>query len=139
MRRLRREGNTPSAEAAAVYIGTTWTKIFRSQAFLQASATGPAPDQAPSRKHPDQRLNAVSHETRKVEEEELTGRKATVEVFMAAIKGLPRAGRQELIRRMLADREFRRDLIDMALIESRRSEPARPFREYLKTASRRAS
>ena len=38
----------------------------------------------------------------------------------------------------LTDRRFREDLIDAAILEQRRKEPARPLREYLATRPRRA-
>ena len=61
----------------------------------------------------------------------MTKQEAAIEVFWTAIKDLPATGRQSLIRHMVEDRRFRRDLIDIAIIESRRREPSRPFKAYL--------
>lgn len=66
----------------------------------------------------------------------MTKQEATAEVFWQAIRGLPAKGRERLIRRMLQDKTFRQDLIDLALIESRRGEPARDFRDYLADSRR---
>ncbi len=57
---------------------------------------------------------------------------ATAEVFWTALKALPRKEQQAVIRRVLQDDKLRRDLMDLAVIEERRAEPARPLREYLK-------
>ena len=57
---------------------------------------------------------------------------AVAEVFLAAIRSLPKAERDRVLRGLVKDRSLRRDLIDLATIEERRKEPSRPFREYLK-------
>ena len=56
---------------------------------------------------------------------------ATSEVFMAAFRALPKKARAAVVGKMLSDREFREDLVDIALIEQRRREPSRPLEEYL--------
>jgi len=48
------------------------------------------------------------------------------------LKALPRKEQQAVLRRVIQDEKLRRDLMDMALIENRRTEPARSLREYLK-------
>jgi hypothetical protein len=67
----------------------------------------------------------------------MTKNEATAEVFWTAFKVLPRKDQQTVLRRVLSDEKLRRDLLDLAVIESRRSESARPLREYLKDARRR--
>ena len=67
----------------------------------------------------------------------MTPTQATAEVFWTAFRGLPRKEQQAVLKRMLKDTALRQDLIDLAIIESRRTERARPFREYL-VESRRA-
>lgn len=62
----------------------------------------------------------------------MTKVEATAEVFWTAFSVLPREDKQAVIRRMLQDDNLRRDLMDLTLIEERRSEPSRPLREYLK-------
>ncbi len=56
---------------------------------------------------------------------------AKADVFWMAFKGLPRKERQSVIERLLTDKEFMEDLIDIATIELRREEPSRPLENYL--------
>ena len=56
---------------------------------------------------------------------------ATAEVFWTAFKVLPQAEQQAFLRRVIKDENMRRDLVDLALIEERRDEPARPLRDFL--------
>ncbi len=59
---------------------------------------------------------------------------ATAEVFWTALKALSRKEQQAVLRRVLQDEKLRHDMQDLALIEERRAEPARPLRDALKTA-----
>ena len=61
----------------------------------------------------------------------MTEVEATAEVFWTAFKVLPHAEQQAILRRVLQDQNLRHDLMDLALIEDRREEPARPLREYI--------
>ncbi len=54
------------------------------------------------------------------------------EVFLTALRALPKADRERILRGLVKDRTLRRDLMDLATIEERRKEPSRPFRDYLK-------
>ena len=65
----------------------------------------------------------------------MTQTEATAEVFWTALKALPLKEQQAVLRRVLRDNKLRHDLMDLALIESRRAEPTRPLREYV-TGSR---
>jgi hypothetical protein len=56
---------------------------------------------------------------------------AKAEVFWLAFKGLPRKEQHLIVQKLLQDREFVEDLLDIAIIEQRRSEPSRPLEEYL--------
>ncbi|OPY02494.1 MAG: hypothetical protein A4E60_01018 [Syntrophorhabdus sp. PtaB.Bin047] len=56
---------------------------------------------------------------------------ATSEVFMTAFRALPKKVREAVVDKMLSDKEFREDLMDIAVIEQRRKEPSRPLEEYL--------
>ena len=56
---------------------------------------------------------------------------ARTEVFWLAFKGLPRKEQHLIVQKLLQDREFVEDLLDIAIIEQRRSEPSRPLEEYL--------
>lgn len=67
----------------------------------------------------------------------MTQAEATAEVFWMALKALPRREQQAVIRRVLRDDRLRRDLMDLAVIEERRAEPARPLREYVKASGSR--
>lgn len=65
----------------------------------------------------------------------MTKTEATAEVFWTAFRGLPRRERRAVIERMLQDKNLRRDLMDIAVIESRQAEPARPLRQYLQESA----
>jgi hypothetical protein len=56
---------------------------------------------------------------------------AKAEVFWMAFKGLPKKEQQRIVEKLLQDREFVEDLLDIAVIEQRRSEPSRSLEEYL--------
>jgi hypothetical protein len=56
---------------------------------------------------------------------------AKAEVFWLAFKGLPKKERRLIVQKLLQDAEFVEDLLDIAVIEQRRSEPSRPLAEYL--------
>ena len=53
------------------------------------------------------------------------------EIFLMALQSLSKAEKKTVIARLLEDPELREDILDLALIEQRRGEPSRPFREYL--------
>jgi len=57
--------------------------------------------------------------------------RATADVFLVALKALPRAERDAVVVRIARDTAFARDILDLALIAERRREPSRPFRHYL--------
>ena len=67
-----------------------------------------------------------------------TTQQATVEVFWKAFRGLSRPERAAFVGHLLQDDEYSEDLYDLALIESRRQEPGRPLRDYLKDRARRS-
>jgi hypothetical protein len=56
---------------------------------------------------------------------------AKAEVFWLAFKGLPKKEQHLIVQKLLQDREFVEDLMDIAIIEQRRAEPARPLEEYV--------
>lgn len=57
---------------------------------------------------------------------------ALAEVFLTALRFLPKADRDRILISLVKDKALRRDLVDPATIEERRHEPSRPFRDYLK-------
>ena len=66
----------------------------------------------------------------------MTKTQATAEVFWTAFQVLPQKEQEAVLRRILKDKTLREDLIDLAIIESRRAEPARPLRQYLEETRR---
>jgi hypothetical protein len=66
----------------------------------------------------------------------MTKAQATAEVFWTAFQVLSSKEQQEFLSRIVKDKTLREDLMDLALIESRRAEPARPLRQYLKETRR---
>ena len=62
---------------------------------------------------------------------------AAAEVFWTAFRALPRDERQAIVGRLLTDRQFREDLLDVSTLAKRRKEPARPLSEYLARRTRR--
>jgi len=60
------------------------------------------------------------------------------EVFLLALQSLSKAERDAVINRLLEDPGLREDIIDIALIEARKDEPSRPFREYLAEKGKKA-
>ena len=61
----------------------------------------------------------------------MSAKEAKVEVFWMAFKSLTKKEKQSVIERLLKDKEFMEDLIDMAIIEQRCKEPSRPIEDYL--------
>lgn len=61
----------------------------------------------------------------------MTAQQATAEVFWTAFKALPKGAQEDVLTRIAADPQLREDLLDLALIEKRRHEKARPFAEYV--------
>ncbi len=57
--------------------------------------------------------------------------RATADVFLTALKALPKAERDAVVVRIARDKAFARDILDLALITERRGERSRPFRDYL--------
>ena len=61
----------------------------------------------------------------------MTTTEATSEVFWTAFRALPKKEREGIVEKMLNDKEFMEDLIDIVIIEQRRKEPSRSLDEYL--------
>jgi hypothetical protein len=66
----------------------------------------------------------------------MTSLQATAEVFLTALRALPKKERQAVLTRIAEDDELREDLLDLALLAERRDEPSRPFREYMAEKAR---
>jgi hypothetical protein len=57
----------------------------------------------------------------------MTEVEATADVFLTALKALPRKERDAVLVRIAHDKSLARDLLDLAVIAQRRREPSRPF------------
>lgn len=57
---------------------------------------------------------------------------ATAEVFWTAFCALPKSEREVVVRRLVAGKEFRENLSDLAVFEDRRGETSRSYRAYLR-------
>ena len=57
--------------------------------------------------------------------------------LLTVLKGLREADRNEFLRELIKDRRLREDLIDAAVIQSRRNEASRPFSEFVASERRR--
>jgi len=53
------------------------------------------------------------------------------EVFIQAFKSLRKQDRDAFFEKLLEIKEYKEDMIDLAILESRKNEPRRPLREYL--------
>jgi len=69
----------------------------------------------------------------------MTTAEATSEVFWTAFRALPKKEREAVVGKMLKDKEFREDLIDIVIIEQRRKEPSRSLDEYLADRKRKGN
>lgn len=57
--------------------------------------------------------------------------RATADVFLTALKALPKGERDAVVVRIACDKAFARDILDLVLITERRGARSRPSREYL--------
>jgi phytoene/squalene synthetase len=64
---------------------------------------------------------------------------ATAEVFWTAFRALPKREREALIEKLLHNREFLEDVMDLVILEQRRKEPSRPLEEYLSDRRKKRS
>jgi len=53
----------------------------------------------------------------------MTAKETTAETFWTAFKALPKPEQEAIVARLLGDKEFVEDLMDLALIEHARYEP----------------
>jgi len=61
----------------------------------------------------------------------MTAMDATAQVFLTALRSLPKKERRAVLSGIAEDEDLREDLLDLALLAGRRHEPSRPFRQYL--------
>jgi hypothetical protein len=68
----------------------------------------------------------------------MTHPEALADVFLTALKALPKRERDAVLVRIARDKSLARDLADLALIAERRPQPSRPFRQYLAQKKRKS-
>ena len=61
------------------------------------------------------------------------------EVFMQAFKSLKKKDKDDFFEKLLKVKEYREDLIDLAIIEARKKEPKIQLREYIAKRAKKAS
>lgn len=61
----------------------------------------------------------------------MTKAEKTAEGFLAVLKALPKTERDAVVARIAQDEQLGQDMLDLALIASRRNEDSRSFRTYL--------
>ena len=61
----------------------------------------------------------------------MTTTEATAEVFWTAFRALNKKEKEAVMEKLLKQKEFREDLIDIAIIERRQKEPSRSLDDYL--------
>lgn len=59
----------------------------------------------------------------------IKAQRSAADVFLMALKALPRAERDAVVVRIARDKAFARDILDLAVIADRRGERSRAFRE----------
>ena len=59
------------------------------------------------------------------------------EIYLMALESLSKAEKKAVIARLLEDENLREDILDIVLIQQRRGESSRPFREYLAERKRK--
>lgn len=59
----------------------------------------------------------------------MTKAETTAEGFVAVLKALPKSEQDAVILRIAQDKEFGRDLVDLAIVAERKDEPSRPFKK----------
>ncbi len=61
----------------------------------------------------------------------ISNAEATAEVFWTAFRALPKKEREAVVNKLLSDKEFLEDLIDIVILEQRKDEPSRSLEQYL--------
>jgi hypothetical protein len=56
---------------------------------------------------------------------------ATADIFLTALRALPKREQNAVLAGIAQDENLREDLLDLATIAQRRKETSRPFRQYL--------
>lgn len=61
----------------------------------------------------------------------MTNAEATAQAWLTGFRALPKKQQKAVLDELLDDRQVREDMLDLAVIGSRRHEKGRPFEEYL--------
>ncbi len=64
----------------------------------------------------------------------MTAQQATAEVFLTALKALPRREQEDILTRIARDRRLGlilEDVSDLLVVEEERAKPSRPLRDYI--------
>ena len=61
----------------------------------------------------------------------MSGSQATAEIFLTALKALPKREQNAVLAGIAQDKDLREDLLDLTLIAKRSNESSRSFRQYL--------
>lgn len=61
----------------------------------------------------------------------MTSNESIAEVFLMALKSMPKDQKESVLSRIAQDKEFHRDLQDLMVFEKRKNETRRPFQEFL--------
>ena len=69
----------------------------------------------------------------------MTIAQATLEIFWTAFRSLSKRNKEAVVERLLKDKEFKEELIDIAILEQRHKEPSRSLGEYLTNRKKRKS
>ncbi len=62
----------------------------------------------------------------------MSAKGATAEIFLTAFKTMAKKEQDIFLSKILKEKKFREDLIDIAIAESRAKDKSRPFRDFLK-------
>ncbi|MFA6056460.1 MAG: hypothetical protein WC769_13925 [Thermodesulfovibrionales bacterium] len=62
----------------------------------------------------------------------MSAKGATAEIFLSAFKTMAKKEQDIFLSKILKEKKFREDLIDIAIAESRVKDRSRPFRDLLK-------
>ena len=60
-----------------------------------------------------------------------TNKEALAEVFLVALRSLPRKEQDAVLAALVKDKRLREDIVDLAIAEEREEEPARALREVV--------
>jgi len=66
----------------------------------------------------------------------MTGSQATAEIFLTALKALPKREQNAVLAGIAQDKALREDLLDLTLIAKRRGESSRPYRKFAELKQR---